>query len=555
MNVPPPKRPPLNEGADDGGACDDSGSRRRSTIADASLSFGDRHNDIFGAAVDATDMSLVITDPLQTDNPIVFANNAFLDMTGYPREEIVGRNCRFLQGPETDAGSVAEIRLALADRRTISTEILNYRKDGCSFWSALSISPIFDPTGRLVYFLAWQLDVSRRRAAEDALRQARKMEAMGRLTGSIAHDFNNLLQVVTGYLDLIGSGLQKPEINRDKLLRSIGNARAAADRAAHLTNQLLSYARKRKLEGSVLNLNAMVSATQDLMIRALGDDVTMTTAPAADLWNCRIDPEQAEMALLNIIVHARDAMRGRTSKHVVVETCNVIVHREDLGRYPSIGPGRYASLTINDTGSGLSATAVEQMMDPFLAAKGDGEEAVQGLAMVAGFAKQFGGCAHIQSKEDVGTTVRIYVPAVSDAVTPQILTRMRALDRPGRETILIVEPRADVAELARLILDHCGYTILQRANGAEALAVIDSERHVDLLFVDLMLPGDLDGVSLARLAKRRRKTLKVLLTTGHAEAAPERSDLGGAEFDILNKPYGRPDLMRKIRLVLDASTA
>ena len=513
-----------------------------------------RRNGMFAAAIFATRMPMVISDPNQEDNPIIFANRAFLTMTGYTSEEVIGSNCRFLQGPETDRQTLVDIRLAIAERREIATEVLNYRKDGYSFWNALFISPVFGDGGDLVCFVASQLDVSRRREAEDALRHAQKMEAIGRLTGGIAHDFNNLLQVMVGYLDLIGSGLQKPEINREKLLRGIGNARAAADRATNLTQQLLAFARKRRLEGKVLNLNDLVDTMRQIVGRTLGDDVTIAIKAAEDLWNCRVDPAQVEIALLNIIINARDAMRGRAGKRVNIETANLIINHEDLSRYPSLAPGRYASIAIGDTGAGLPTHVVERMMDPFFMTKDEGKGTGLGLTMVYGFAKQSGGAAYIQSEENVGTTVRIYFPAVDEAASPRAGPSTHALDRLGTETILVVEARAEIAEIARMILQDFGYTVYHARTGRDALALIDLGKPVDMLFSDLVMPDGSDGVELARVAKLRRNTIKVLLTTGYAEASLERSGMGGAEFDVLYKPYGRTDLARKVRVILDGPT-
>jgi CheY-like chemotaxis protein len=380
------------------------------------------------------------------------------------------------------------------------------------------------------------------------------MEAVGRLTGGIAHDFNNLLQVMIGYLDLLGSGLRKPEVDREKLLRGIGNARAAAERATGLTKQLLAFARKQRLEGRVLNLNDLVATMRDLAARTLGDDVEIEVRAARDLCNCRIDPTQIETALLNIMINARDAMRDRDGKRVVIETANVTVNHEDLSRYPSMGPGRYASITIADTGIGVPSRIVERVMDPFFTSKEEGQGTGLGLSMVYGFAKQSGGGAFIQSEENVGTTVRIYFPAVDDPATRQTGPRTRALDRPGTETILVVEDRPDVAELARMILEDYGYTVLHAPNGRDALAMIEGDTPIDLLFSDLIMPGEIDGVALGRVAKQRRANLKVLLTTDYAEASLERSDVGGSEFDVLNKPYGRAELARKVRVILDGPT-
>ena len=197
--------------------------RRSGTGAPSDVT--DRKSDIFFAAVETTRMPMIVTDPRQPDNPIIFANRAFLAMTGYTPEELVGRNCRFLQGPETDRETVAQVRAAIAEKREFATEILNYRKNGSTFWNALFVSPVYNADGELVYFFGSQLDVSRRRDAEEALGQAQKMEALGQLTGGIAHDFNNLLQVIVGYVDILAAGLEKPDADRARLGRAAENIR------------------------------------------------------------------------------------------------------------------------------------------------------------------------------------------------------------------------------------------------------------------------------------------------------------------------------------------
>lgn len=517
------------------------------------LDLFDLHRDVFITAVETTRMPMIVTDPRQADNPIIFANRAFLTMTGYAAQEIVGTNCRFLQGPETDPATVAELRRAIAERREHATEILNYRKDGYSFWNALFVSPVFDANDELLYFFGSQLDVSRRREAEEALRQAQKMEALGRLTGGIAHDFNNLLQVMVGYLELIDHGLKKPALQLPKLQRSISNARDAADRASSLTTQLLAFSRKQRLEGRVVNLNALVDSIRELADRTLGDDVTIETTLAKELANCRVDPTQVEVALLNVLINARDALQGQAEKRVTIETRNVIVEREDMAQHHNLAPGRYASIAVTDSGTGMPGHVVERVMDPFFTTKEEGKGTGLGLSMVYGFARQSGGSARIDSVEGEGTTVRIYFPASEDAAAAPG-PRGRAIDRPGTETILLVEDRADVAGLARMILEDSGYTIIQAANATEALVAMDARQEIDLLFSDMIMPGQMDGVALAREARRRRPGLKILLTTGYAEASVERTDAGGPEFDVLSKPYGRSELTRRVRITLDGPT-
>jgi PAS domain S-box-containing protein len=513
------------------------------------------HNsDIFFAAVETTRMPMIVTDPRQADNPIVFANNAFLRMTGYGADEILGSNCRFLQGPETDRGTVDEIRSAVATEREFATEILNYKKDGSTFWNALFISPVYNKEGQLVYFFASQLDVSRRRDAEDALRQAHKMEALGQLTGGIAHDFNNLLQIMVGYLDLMESGLAKPELDRQRLERSARNIRSAVDRASTLTQQLLAFARKQKLDGRVVNMNELLQNIAALAERTVGGDAEIVWDFAANLRNCRVDVNQAELAILNLLANARDAIREAPFKTVSIDTRNVIVGEEELSAYENLVPGSYVCVTVTDSGTGIPAEVLARVMDPFFTTKDEGKGTGLGLSMVYGFAKQSGGAVRIYSEEGHGTTVRLYFPAVDEAAGREQQAVRQAKVRQGTETILVVDDRDDVAELAASILEDFGYRILMAHSGREALAILDREEPVDLLFSDLIMPGGMNGVVLAREARRRQPRLKVLLTTGYAEASLERTNAGGREFEVIAKPYGRLDLARKVRLVLDGPT-
>jgi len=513
-----------------------------------------RNNDIFFAAVEKTRMPMIVTDPHQDDNPIIFANNAFLNMTGYAPEELLGRNCRFLQGPETDPRSIDEIRDAIHERREMATEILNYRKNGSSFWNALFVSPVFGHDGELLYFFGSQLDVSRRRDAEDALRQSQKMEALGQLTGGIAHDFNNLLQVMLGYLELGITSAASGRTDPARLVRNLENAQSAAQRATTLTQQLLAFSRKQRLEGRSLNLNDTVAEMRDLAQRTLGDDVALHVAATPELWNCRVDPNQCEVALLNVLLNARDALQGRPAKSVTIETRNFEVGQEDVQNFAGLPPGRYATISLTDTGIGMSNEVRHRVMDPFFTTKEEGKGTGLGMSMVYGFVKQSGGTVRIYSEEGVGTTIRLFFPATDGEVARVAEPSARHIDRGGDEAILVVEDRPEVGAVAQAFLEASGYTILRAEDGREALRILDEAGHVDLLFSDLIMPGGMNGVVLAREARRRRPGLKILLTTGYAEASIERVDAGGSEFEIINKPYRQQDLIRKVRLVLDGPT-
>jgi PAS domain S-box-containing protein len=523
----------------------------RPTVADVPTDVSDHHSDIFFAAVEMTRMPMIVTDPRQPDNPIIFANQAFRAMTGYAPEELVGRNCRFLQGPETDRETISEVRRAIAERKEIATEILNYRKNGSTFWNALFISPVYDQAGNLVYFFGSQLDVSRRRDAEEALRQAQKMEALGQLTGGIAHDFNNLLQVVVGYVDILQSGLEDPAADPRRMTRAVDNIRSAAERATTLTQQLLAFARKQRLDGRAVNLNNLVEGMRDLAGRTLGDGIAIAAELPEGLWNARLDPTQTEVALLNILINARDAMPGGGT--VTIRTENHVFSAEELpSGLPQ--PGRYVSVAVSDTGNGMPPEVLARVMEPFFTTKEEGRGTGLGLAMVYGFAKQSGGTVDIESRSGHGTTVRLYFPMSDSEERPAPGPGQRADQRSGTETILVVDDRRDVAELARAILRDFGYTTLLATDGRQALDLLDGGDKVDLLFSDLIMPGGMNGVMLAREARRRQPRLKVLLTTGYAEASLERTDAGGSEFEIINKPYRRMELARRVRAVLDGPT-
>ncbi|CAO4163690.1 histidine kinase [Methylorubrum populi] len=512
----------------------------------------DQHHDIFFAAVETTRMPMIVTDPHQPDNPIIFANRAFIRMTGYTADELIGRNCRFLQGPETDRETVAEVRDAVREHREFASEILNYRKDGSSFWNALFVSPVFNRSGDLVYFFGSQLDVSRRRDAEESLHQAQKMESLGQLTGGIAHDFNNLLQVMSGHNEVMLALLDHPTLDMARMRRAGEAVRAATERAAKLTHQLLAFSRKQRLEGRILNLNGLVENMSEIADRTLGESIVLKTALAADLWTTRIDPTQAEVALLNVLINARDAMpNGGT---VTVKSENLLIEDEDTALYKTVPPGAYVVVSVTDTGIGMPQEILARVMEPFFTTKGEGKGTGLGLAMVYGFAKQSGGSVKIYSEVGHGTTVRLLFPASDQKAEEEAKPTIRAADRHGTETVLVVDDRPDVAAVAGTILEDFGYKVIVVDSPRTAIEILDSEARIDVLFTDLIMPGGMNGVMLARAARERQPKIKVLLTTGYAEASLERTDAGGTEFEIINKPYKRMELARRVRRVIDGPT-
>jgi CheY-like chemotaxis protein len=374
------------------------------------------------------------------------------------------------------------------------------------------------------------------------------MEALGQLTGGIAHDFNNLLTITFGYVDLLRRHITAED--QPRLRRAVDAIHDASSRGATLTQQLLAFARKQRLEGRAVNLNALVEQTSDLARRTLGVNVDIQMRLRGDLWTSRLDPVQAEMALLNILINARDAMPD--GGIVTIETENADVESGQMGSFGEMTPGRYAVLSITDNGEGMPPEVLRRVMEPFFTTKEQGKGTGLGLSMVYGFMKQSGGAVHLYSEAGEGTTVKLYFPATAQLVEKQQQPAAARVTAEGAETILVVEDRPELAELAAMTLEGCGYTLLTAGNAQEALGIVEGGAKIDLLFSDLIMPGNMNGVMLAREVRKRRPRIKVLLTTGYAERGMDQSGLGGPAFEVLNKPYGQNELIRRIREILDA---
>ncbi len=493
----------------------------------------DRGN-IFFAAVEMTRMPMLITDPNQPDDPIVFVNGAFLDLTGYQEQQVVGRNCRMLQGHDTDPRTVAEVRDALSGQRAVAVDILNYKADGTPFWNALFIGPIFDKAGKLLYFFASQMDITQRRIHEQSYLQAQKMEAIGQLTAGLAHDFNNLLQVVNGNLELA----QRLLDNKAQALQAIGRAQRAAMKGGALTQQLLTFARKQRLDPRRINLNALVLEFSEMLVRTLGQEIRLQLDLRPGLPACVLDPTHLEMALLNVLINARDAMG--TGGEVTVGTSLIGDPRKVAGHH--LPPGQYVAICVVDRGSGMTPEVLRRATEPFFTTKGPGTGL--GLAMVHGFVQQSHGKLEIDSAPGAGTTVRMIFPvAEQEAAAPPATAEHRAGPGKGKAKILLVDDYEDVRQLGQAMLEAHGYAIVTAASGEEALQLLEQHADVDLLFSDVIMPGGMTGLQLADEARRQRPGLPVLLATGYMEQLP---DARHPAFPVLPKPYRESELLGRI---------
>ncbi len=521
---------------------------RESTITDDDLS--DRGG-VFFAAVEMTRMPMILTDPRRPDNPIVFANKAFLDLTGYEEAEVLGRNCRFLQGPQTDREAVRQLAEAVRAEQPVSLELLNYKRDGTPFWNAVFIGPVTNPEGELLYFFASQLDVTRRRESEDSYRQAQKMEAVGQLTAGLAHDFNNLLQAISGNHERLLRSIEAPDLRR-----RLDAAQAATERAAKLTRQLLAFARKTRLDPKPVDLSAAVNGFADLLATTAGGRIEMQFNLRHRLPACHVDPTHLETALLNIVLNARDAMpNGGT---VTVSTARLHLNGDAAAR--ELPPGDYVTLSVADEGEGMPPSVAARAAEPFFTTKGQGRGTGLGLAMVHGFLQQSRGRLEIRSEVGRGTTVTMILPVQEPEVLPapaQAAPVEAHAGAPGAPagppasglTILAVEDNEDVLVLAREHLAELGYRVLTAGDGEEALALLRRvEFKIDLLFTDLIMPGSINGLALADELRRHAPHVPVLLTTGYNEDLAQGTRRPGV--DVLAKPYRRVELVDRIRSAL-----
>ena len=397
-----------------------------------------------------------------------------------------------------------------------------------------------------------------RRTAEDLLRQAHKMEAVGQLTGGIAHDFNNLLTIVLGGLDAIRRQIPAlpPSPATSRIERSRSMAAQGAQRAAILTNRLLAFARQQPLNPTPLDANKLVSETCEILRRTLGESASLETVLAGGLWRTEVDANQLENALLNLAVNARDAMPN--GGRLTIETANC--HLDDgyvTGLAEPVQPGQFVMIAVADTGVGMDRATLERAFDPFFTTKGTGKGTGLGLSQVYGFVRQSAGHVRIYSEVGQGTNVKIYLPRYlgedRDMQSQKIVRD--AAHAIGTETILVVEDDDPVRSYTTEILTELGYRVLEASTGAAALDVLEREPGIDLLFTDVVMPGPINGRQLADEAKRRRPGLKILFTTGYTRNAIVHQGRLDHGVHMIGKPFSFNELGTKVRALLDEKNA
>ena len=394
---------------------------------------------------------------------------------------------------------------------------------------------------------ALEAQTTERSRAEDALRQSQKMEAIGQLTGGIAHDFNNLLTGIIGSLELLAMRLSQGRIQ--DLDRYVATARGTADRAAALTQRLLSFARRQTLDPRAIPANRQVAEMEELIRRTVGPSISVTTVLAIDLGAILCDPNQLGNALLNLCINARDAMPDGGS--LTVETANILLDGQ-TARHHGMAPGPYVTVAVTDTGTGMAPEVVARAFDPFFTTKPLGQGTGLGLSMIHGFIQQSGGQVRIESIVGQGTTVRLYLPKIADPLEaePNRLTLSNAPRAEQGQTVLVVDDEPAVRMLITEVLVDLGYAAVEAANGSSGLTVLRSDARIDLLVTDVGLPDGMNGRQLADAARRARPTLKILFITGYADDAVFGSRHLAPGMHVMTKPFTMEALTSRVKTIL-----
>jgi len=491
---------------------------------------------------------------LALDGSLLDANETSLRGIGATLEQVLGRP--FWDSPwfARTPGMPETVRLAVQAAAQGHSRRQEMRLLLPAGWRQFdfAVRPVHDRDGAVVAIVPEAIDITERHQAEERLRQAQKMEAVGQLTGGVAHDFNNLLQVISANLHLVS------RLTRDdaKVMQRLDSATEAVRRGAKLASQLLAFGRRQALAPRVVDVGRFIGGLEDLVRRSIGEGVEVEVIVSGGLWHTFVDPTQIENALLNLAINARDAMDG--NGRLTIEVGNAFLDDDYVRGQPDVKPGQYVMLAVSDTGCGMTPQVLSQVFQPFFSTKPAGSGTGLGLSMVYGFVRQSGGHVKIYSEPGYGTTVKVYLPRAHDAEA-----QVDAVPGPaatgdaggGAETVLVVEDDAAVRHATVEMLQELGYKVLKASDADQALVVIDDAvaQHaaIDLLFTDVVMPGRLKSPELADKARERLPGIAVLFTSGYAQNAIVHGGRLDPGVELLPKPYSARALASKVRAVLD----
>jgi len=468
-------------------------------------------------------------------------------LTGWSRAEAIGVGVEELVFPAPQRAAHRQwvdqfLTQASGDATGGRYETPLLHKDGREFFAEVSLTALRRGDGFIIN--AFVRDITEKRAAEQQLFQAQKMESVGQLTGGIAHDFNNMLTVITGTIEILADGVQ----DNPALASIVKMIDDAANRAAQLTANLLAFARKQPLRPVETDVNALVEEVVQLLLPTLGRQIEIETAFGEPGWPALVDRSQLSSALVNLAINARDAMPD--GGRLVLRTNNVSFDAPEAAAN-GLGRGDYVVIEVADTGAGIPPAIRGRIFEPFFSTKQFGTGSGLGLSMVFGFAKQSGGNIVVLSEEGKGATFRIYLPKADSGPPTQVAAAGDEELHGGTETILCVEDDDFVRDLVTVRLRSLGYTVISASNAAEALELVNAGTAFDLLFTDIVMPGNMNGRQLAQKVSSLRPPLRVLYTSGNTFGAFSSDGGPGDGVLLLTKPYRKADLARMVRLSLD----
>lgn len=487
--------------------------------------------------------SCIVTD---LNYKIVYVNDATTDLFGYEREELIGRTPDFLNAEPMAESLQKEIYDTVKSGNVWEHAIKNRRKDGSIFINEFTVSPLVDEDGEIRHYIGIQRDVTEKKRLEQELNQAQKMEAVGTMAGGIAHDFNNMLTAIIGYSQLLLDECEPESVMR----KDVEEIDKTARRAAALTRRLLAFSKGQMAQMAPVDLNTIVAGLDKMLRRLIGEDLELRTNLRSDVPRVRADAGQIEQVIVNLALNSRDAMPD--GGVLTVETDCVEIDKEDCVDIPEALPGRWARLTVRDTGRGMDAKVVERVFEPFYTTKEVGKGTGLGMSVVYGIVKAHKGWLRIESEPLVGTEVKIYLSIVSEDSEWKGLRLDDESMLLGRgERVLLVEDQEEVRSVAERALVKRGYEICTASDAADALKVYDREDgRFDVVFSDVVLP-DRSGVDLVERIRSRDPDIAVLLTSGYTDHRQHRPAIEGKGYALLRKPYELAELARALRQVLD----
>jgi two-component system cell cycle sensor histidine kinase/response regulator CckA len=483
-----------------------------------------------------------------SDGIIESVNHAFEKLTGYSHQDVAGKPQLMLKSDQNVPLLYRELWETIRGEVTRAIRV-NRRKNGELYYVDESISPIFDGVGRVTHFVCNCRDLTERLRIEAQLVQSQKMDAVGRLAGGVAHDFNNLLTIITSYSELALDTVEAQSVTHARLQEIL----SAARRAAELTRQLLAFSRKQPQALRVAELNPVVESISKTLHRLIGEDIELNFVPGESMGRVRLDPVQIEQILMNLAVNSRDAMPQ--GGQLTLETADIFLDEAyvELKR-AIIPPGRYAMLSVMDTGVGIPRDELAHIFEPFYTTKPAGRGTGLGLATVYGIVKQNQGFIWVYSEPGLGTTFKIYFPCVAErASSIEVADGISDAARAGTETLLLVEDEEPLRRAAAEFLRLRGYTVLEASNGVDALAVSKSHAsQIDLAVSDVVMPY-MSGGELARQLWTLRPETRVLFVSGYTGQTVSDHKVADVENNFLQKPFTLKQLAKKVRTILDQS--